>query len=177
MKKIFIIAGHQKGTGACSYIEEGAEAIFLKNEISRILRSKNIDVYNDDDDDKLTQVVDVLKSKVLKNDICIDIHFNSSSNINTSGTEVFIPNNYTIDEFHLASELKETIVAVLQTKNRGVKTEDMTYLKKIAMLSNFDCCNILLEICFVSNRQDVEKYNKNKYLLAEKLAQKIINFL
>ena len=41
------------------------------------------------------------------------------------------------------------------------KTEKQTYHGKIAMLSGFDCCNVLLEICFVSNRTEHQEANTN----------------
>ena len=44
------------------------------------------------------------------------------------------------------------------------------------MLRGFDCCNILLEICFVSNKPDADAYNLYKKELAYELALDILEY-
>ena len=45
------------------------------------------------------------------------------------------------------------------------------------MLSGFDCCNVLLEICFVSNKLDSENYFKKREFIAYELALDILEFI
>jgi N-acetylmuramoyl-L-alanine amidase len=82
-----------------------------------------------------------------------------------------VQNRYTSDEWQIADELVTTTCAILGTKNRGIKTEQQTPHQRLAMLSNYDACNILLEICFVNNKQDITSYRKHKGELAKAYAE------
>lgn len=165
---IAITAGHRgKGTGATGYIDEGKETIIFRNLLLNKLIEKEIPFIYEGSNDDLKSVIKKMKSSLNSNDIYVDIHFNSSNNKLISGTEVIIPNKYSKIEKELANKLLEKTCEILKTKNRKVKTEYQTFRKKIAVLSDFDCINILIEICFISNKSDTESYLKNKEKLAE----------
>ncbi len=177
-RKVYLIAGHNgKGTGANGFIDEGAETIVLRDAIATHLKRFGINCITDDNLTPLNKVVQWLRSAVSKKDICVDIHFNASSNASANGSEVFIPANASTDEITLAYMFSQTIAKTLNTTNRGVKDESQSFHKKIAMLSGFDCVNVLLEICFVSNQSDSNKYKGNKNALAEELAVDILDFI
>jgi N-acetylmuramoyl-L-alanine amidase len=106
-----------------------------------------------------------------KYDIALDIHFNSCGDPSVGGTEAIVPNRYTSDEWQIADELVTTTCMILGTKNRGIKTEQQTPHQRLAMLSNYDACNILLEICFVNNKTDIASYKKHKGELAKAYAE------
>lgn len=174
--KIYLIAGHNgSGTGANGFIDEGKETIILRDLIAKNLYDMGIVVIKDDNLTPLTKVVQWLRNKITKKDICIDIHFNASSNKLANGSEVFIPTENTSDEVELANMFRETLSKVF--KDRGVSLESKSYHGKIAMLSGFDCCNILLEVCFVSNKTDADAYNSHKIELAYELALDILEFI
>ena len=177
MRRVFLIAGHNgPGTGANGFIDEGKETVILRDLIAENLKEMGIVAIKDDNLTPLTKVVQWLRNKITKKDICIDIHFNASSNPNANGSEVFVPENATSDEKELASMLLKSIADILGTKNRGVKTEKQSYHGKIAMLSGFDCCNILLEVCFVSNKLDSENYFEKRESIAYELALDILEY-
>lgn len=172
MKKIYLIAGHNgKGTGANGYLDEGEETIRLRDMIDAELCALNVVPETDFDreNEKLSDVVKWLKSEIKKTDLCIDIHFNAAGET-ANGTEVLIPDNHSEHELELAKSICQKICEIIGTKNRGVKTEKQSAHGKLAMLSGFDCEQILLEICFCSNKEDVDKYMKNKTFLAKELA-------
>lgn len=178
MKKIYLIAGHNgKGTGANGYLDEGEETIIFRDMLDAELCKRGIIPETDfnREDEKLSDVVKWLKGEVKKTDVCIDIHFNAAGE-SANGTEVLIPENHSESEVELADKICKKICDVLGTKSRGVKTEKQSAHGKLAMLSGFDCEQILLEICFCSNKEDVEKYTKNKQKLAEELAVLITKF-
>lgn len=177
MRRVFLIAGHNgEGTGANGFIDEGKETIVLRDLIAKNLYEMGIVVIKDDNLTPLTKAVQWLRNQITKKDICIDIHFNASTKPQVSGTEIFIPENATNDEKELANILLISITNILGTNNRGVKTEKQTNRGKIAMLSGFDCCNILLEVCFVSNKADADAYNSCKKELAYELALDILEY-
>lgn len=175
MRRVFLIAGHNgSGTGANGFIDEGRETVILRDLIAENLKEMGIVAIKDDNLTPLTKVVQWLRNKITKRDICIDIHFNASSNKFANGTEVFIPTKNTSDEVELADMFRRTLSKVF--KDRGVSLESKSYHGKIAMLSGFDCCNVLLEICFVSNKTDADTYNLYKKELAYELALDILEY-
>ena len=173
--KIYLIAGHNgSGTGANGFIDEGKETIILRYLIAKNLYDMGIVVIKDDNLTPLTKVVQWLRNQITKKDICIDIHFNASTNKLANGSEVFIPTKNTSDEVQLANMFRESLSKVF--KDRGVSLESKSYHGKIAMLSGFDCCNILLEVCFVTNKTDVDAYNSHKIELAYEIALDILEY-
>ena len=175
MSKVFLIAGHNgSGTGANGVIDEGKETIILRELIAKNLYDMGVVVIKDDNLTPLTKVVQWLRNQITKKDICIDIHFNASSNNSANGSEVFIPTKNTPDEVELANMFRVTLSKVF--KDRGVSLESKSYHGKIGMLSGFDCCNVLLEVCFVSNKTDADTYNSKKIELAYELALDILEY-
>ena len=175
MRRVFLIAGHNgSGTGANGFIDEGKETMVFRDLIAKNLYDMGIVAIKDDNLTPLTKVVPWLRNQITKKDICIDIHFNASTNKLAHGLEVFIPTKNTSDEVELADMFRNTLSKVF--KDRGVSLESKSYHGKIAMLSGFDCCNILLEICFVSNKTDADAYNLYKKELAYEIALDILEF-
>ena len=179
MKKVALIAGHRgPGTGAKGNgLDEGAETIILRDLIEDYLLRYNVVPIVDQEKQDLKGVVAQLKKTLSKEDMCIDIHFNASSNTSATGVEVLIPCKNTPDEMIFAKKLLTVVCDTLVLKSRGVKTEGSGQHSSLAMLSGFDCCNILLEVCFVSNESDVESYFANRSALAENIAKLILNSL
>ena len=175
MRKVFLIAGHNgSGTGANGFIDEGKETIIFRDLIAKNLYDMGIVAIKDDNLTPLTKVVQWLRNKITKKDICIDIHFNASTNKLANGSEVFIPTKNTSDEVELANMFRRTLSKAFN--DRGVSLESKSYHGKIAMLSGFDCCNILLEVCFVSNKTDADAYNFHKIDLAYEIALDILEY-
>lgn len=169
---IAVIAGHRgQGTGAVGIIDEAVENVEMRNLICEELAQKGTHFVTDSIKDTLNEIVTTLRAMLKKYDIALDIHFNSCGNPSVGGTEVIIPNRYTSDEWQIAEELLTTTCMILGTKNRGIKTEQQTPHEKLAMLSNYDACNILIEICFVNNKQDIASYKKHKGELAKAYAE------
>jgi len=174
--KIYLIAGHNgSGTGANGFIDEGKETIILRDLIAENLYEMGIVAIKDSNLTPLTKVVQWLRNQITKKDICIDIHFNASSNKLANGSEVFIPTKNTSDEVELADMFRRTLSKFF--KDRGVSLESKSYHGKIAMLSGFDCCNVLLEVCFVSNKLDSVNYFEQRDFIAYELALDILEFI
>ena len=174
-KKNALIAGHRgPGTGAVGYIDEGAETIWMRDRIEDFLCTKyNIIPLVDNENATLNEVVKKLRTELRKEDICIDIHFNSFLDPKANGCEVLVPKNQSDDERQLAAELVVITSDLLGIKMRGVKPENSGQHSGLAMLSGFDCCNVVWEICFVSNKDDSEKYMNKREELAEAIADLI----
>lgn len=174
-RKIFLSAGHQGDVdpGAIANgVHEADLTIELRDLIAAAFKSEykiEFEVDNDSEDLKGTMqhVSEVLSDR----DIAIDIHFNAGDP-RAFGTEVFIPDNYSTFEYVCANQLCKTICTVLQTYNRGVKTESQSSHKRLGFMRP-NCMNILIEVCFITNTSDLFKYQHNKQTLAITLAKAI----
>jgi N-acetylmuramoyl-L-alanine amidase len=176
MRKIYLCAGHRGGTSGANYngIKEAEETIWLRNEIAALLRKKGVNVEIDNDDASLSEVIATINAGCKKTDICVDLHFNAVANPTANGTEVFKPFNSSDIEIEIAEDLLYATCMTLGTKNRGVKREGEGTHQRLAMLSDVKCNSVLLEVCFISNIADANKYKERKDELVIILAEQLI---
>lgn len=163
--RINVHAGHnpagKAACGAVGLIQESVENRRVKDEVINQLRQLGHTVY-DCTVDNGTGQKDVLqkivqKCKLHDVDLDVSIHFNSgandkSGNGKTTGTEVLV--------YSASSKAKgyaEKIcaaIARLGFKNRGVKVNASLYV-----LKNTKAPALLVECCFVDDKDDVKLYN------------------
>lgn len=158
--KILLIAGHGAGDpGACS--NYGIEA----NETRRVVNmlKSQFGVYNNAIVDVYpigrNAYEDVKNGTVQVNfanyDYVLEIHFNSAGNVSANGVEVWV----TPSESGITVEqLIVNKIASLGYLNRGVKREDFAVIRSA---KNKGVSSALVEVCFISNQSDMDKYNKN----------------
>ena len=176
MRKIYLTAGHRGGTSGANYngIKEAEETIWLRNEIADMLKHKGVEVEIDNDSASLSEVVQFINVGCKPTDICVDLHFNAVGNPTAHGTEIFKPFNANDTEMELAEDLLYSTCMILGTKNRGVKREGEGTHSRLAMLSDVMCNSVLLEVCFISNREDANKYKEKRDELAIILAEQLL---
>ena len=163
--KINIHAGHnpdgKPASGAVGIIPESTEARRVKNEVISQLRRMGHTVYDctcengTDQADVLTKIVTACNSHGV--DLDVSIHFNAGTgdtrgNGKTTGVETYI---YSADSN--AKPYAEKIcsaIAELGFKNRGVKTNAGLYF-----LRKTKAPAMLIECCFVDDKDDVELYD------------------
>ena len=177
--KINIHAGHNPANkvacGAIGLLNESTENRNVIKELKTILEAEGHTVFDCtcDDGTSVSDVINKIAAKSNSNNVDLDIsiHFNSGANDKTgnsksTGTECLIYNT---------SNNKETIakricanIAQLGFKNRGVKIRtDLSILRK----TKAPC--VLVECCFVDDKDDVELYNPKT--IAKAIAQGILN--
>lgn len=179
---IYLLAGHNlvngKGTGAFGVegFDEAVEAIKLRDDLTKALRAKGVQVTNEVNTTPLAQVVAWLKSLVRKTDKVIEIHFNAGPPTAT-GVEVLIDDTPTTEEIQFASQLARVIGNVLELRLRGtagVKHESESQHSSLAIISVPSIAvNVLIEVCFLSNRNDVALYRQHYNKLVDALAETI----
>lgn len=163
--KINIHAGHNPdgriACGAVGLIKESTEARKVKNEVIRLLRNSGHTVYDctvdngTSQNDVLSTIVDKCNNHEV--DLDISIHFNSGRNDKkgddaTGGTEVYVYSKSS--KAKSAAEKICKAIAALGYKNRGVKTSTSLYVIK-----HTNSPSMLIECCFVDDKDDVEIYN------------------
>lgn len=170
--KFNVHAGHNPdgkiACGAVGLIKESTEARKVKKELIKLLREKGHTVYDCTCQNGASQT-DVLKRIVAKCnqhkvDLDISIHFNAGANDKmgndkTTGTEVYV-----YSETSSAKPAAERVVkqiAALGFRNRGVKTR-----KDLYVLRRTNSPAMLIECCFVDDKDDVTLYNAKKMAAA-----------
>lgn len=179
-RKLFISAGHSntkgrdRGAVGNGYVE-GNVTVEFRDLLVNQLKIHGADVTVDKNDSVSGETVSFIRGLIQKklfsvNGILVDIHFNASSNTSATGAEVIIPDAPSTFEKELAKDLANEIADCLGVKNRGVKTELQSARKQLVWMRTTGE-NVLLELCFISNASDMEKYQENKEKLAIRLAR------
>lgn len=155
--KILLIAGHGSGDpGACSsYGTEATETRRVVAELVNQLKGYEgveVTVYPTN----RNAYADVINGTVQVNfanfDYVFEVHFNSAV-ASANGVEVWVTPNES------ATTVEQKIVnkiASLGFTNRGVKKE---YFAVINSAKKKGTSSALVETCFISNKEDMEKYN------------------
>ena len=155
--KIELHVGHfGDGTGAKGHIDEVAEARKVTKRIFEILQANKVpSTYFEDTTSKnQTKNLNTLVSHHNKdtNGLVVSVHFNAGGDGSKAiGTEVLY-----YDQKALAQRLVNAISNASGLKNRGAKSN-----KKLAVLKNTLEPAVLLEVCFVNSKIDVDAYQKN----------------
>lgn len=163
--KINIHAGHNKdgkvACGAIGLIKESTEARKVKNEVMRQLKQLGHTVYDCTVDNapstqtNLSQIVNKCNDHTV--DLDISIHFNSGRNDkkgdgDNAGVEVWLYNISSKAKSYATNVCKA--VAALGFDNRGVK-----YRTGLYVLKHTKAPAMLIECCFVDDKDDVDLYD------------------
>ena len=175
--RVNIHAGHNPdgkvASGAVGVIKESTQARKVVEKVMGNLQAAGHTVYNCTCDDGTSQR-DVLerivkKCNAHKVDLDVSVHFNSGAddmkgNGQTTGVEVYIQS-----ESSKAKEAAEHIcsqIAKLGFKNRGVKIR-----KDLYVLNHTNAPALLVECCFVDDKDDAKLYDASK--MADAIAKGI----
>ena len=176
--KINVHAGHNPdgkvACGAIGLIKESTEARKVVKEVIRLLKAKGHTVYNctcnigTSQSNVLSRII--AKCNKHKVDLDVSIHLNSGASDKkgdgkTTGVEVLVYSEYSQAKQYAESVCKN--VADLGFRNRGVKVrKDLYYLRKTSAPA------MLIECCFVDDKDDVKLYNYKK--MAEAIVKGIL---
>lgn len=176
---IFLSSGHNpkgqktdSGAIANGYVEANLNIEF-KQLILNELKKSNVKVIQDYDHESLLQYLQRIITG--SGSVTLEIHFDAAINPLATGSTSIIASKHTIQSKQFAQELVDTTSKILQIKNRSVITELQTTRKKIALVQKKGI-TALLEICFITNKNDMLQYQNNKIALAKELAKIIIKY-
>ena len=166
--RINVHAGHnadgRPACGAIGFLRESTEARRVKDAVVWMLRQQGHTVYDCTVDDaagvsaNLREIV--AKCNARDVDLDISVHFNSgvgdlAGNGRTTGTEVYVYSPSSEATAH--AEKVCQAIAGLGFRNRGVK-----YSKGLYVLKNTKAPAMLIECCFVDDKDDVQLYDCQK---------------
>lgn len=163
--RINVHAGHNPdgkvGCGAIGLIKESTENRNVKNEVVRQLQALGHTVYDCTVDDGtsagniLTKIVNKCNAHTV--DLDVSIHFNAGAkntagNGKTTGTECYIYSDNSKAKSYAQAVCKA--ISELGYKNRGIKVRTDLYF-----LRNSKAPAMLIECCFVDDKDDIKLYN------------------
>ncbi len=166
--KINCHAGHNPdgkiACGAVGYIKESTEARKVKDEVISQLRDLGHMVYDctcnngTSKQDVLTKIVKLCNARIV--DLDISIHFNAATKETmadgkTKGVEVYIYRESDITNQYAQRVCAE--ISRLGFQNRGVKVRPSLYV-----LQKTKAPAMLIECCFVDDKDDVQLYDAQK---------------
>lgn len=171
-------AGHcpqgHGASGAVSILQESVEDRIVKNEVIRLLRAEGHTVYDCTCDENTTKqgCLNKIVAKCNQHsvDLDISIHLNSGRNDyggdgSTGGVEVW---NYDTGTQEISNRICEAIATELGIHNRGTK-----YDKDLFVLANTKSKALLVECCFVDDKDDAKAWDVKR--CAEAIAEGILN--
>ncbi len=182
IKKVTVHAGHNPSgkiaCGASDLLDESTEARWVAKKVIKLLRKNGIKAVNCTVNDGTSQS-DVLSkicakcNAVADAGLHISIHFNSGRSDKkgdgrTGGTEVLLTGNVA-DKGDIAKRICNQM-AKLGFTNRGVKTRTDLYF-----LNHTKAPALLVEVCFVDDKDDYMLYKADRMDVARAVAQAVIN--
>ena len=168
-KKILVSAGHStvppKDSGASGNgFVEAQEALKLRDAVAKILLEKKAEVTIDGVDGEsqpLRKAIELAK----KAEVAVEIHFNAGGSTAT-GIEVLAKANHTA----LAQKLAGAIAEATKLKLRGDKGYKADNSGQHHRLGFCEAGGLIIDVCFISNLDDMTAYSANFPQIALNLA-------
>lgn len=170
--KILLIAGHGQGDpGACGC---GYQEATLTRELVALVQNRLSTVADVTVFDTSTNMYTYLKAGnkyIFKDyDYVLEIHFNAFGN-GANGTEILV---HTSEKGVSVEEKIIDNITKLGFKNRGVKPNSFLLNMRVCKQQQ-GVSYALLEVCFIDNISDMDKYTPNKSKVADAIVDGIIS--
>ena len=169
MKSVFISAGHSNvDPGAVGFGRREADiAVDFRNKVAFYLDRARIPFEMDGSGTKNLPLRDaVVKAK--KHPIGAEFHCNASNKSTATGVEVLCGP----DDYSLGAKICVAIANSLGIRNRGVKPENAGQHHRLAFVQ---AGGMIVELFFISNSDDLRKYDEKSWLMASAVANVLID--
>jgi len=127
----------------------------------------------DSDSERLGQYLERIKTG--SGSVVLEFHFDAAASAKATGTTVLIGGDADKNDKAFAKELVEATATILGIKNRGVLSEAESHRGRLGLMKE-EGILALLEICFISNPEDLAAYEKGKFELAQAIADILIEY-
>ena len=189
---IFILRGHGNGDpGACAngYTEENLAQVIV-DRVVELLKGKDVKVFTNSKTQN-NYVTNCLNPHTFNYKFGYTIHLNSAS-ASASGTEIFVPINeqYVNTETKMCKEIANTLgISVRGVKSRDYNSESThlrlekdgskgtDYYKEIRQSWQNGLSHSIIELCFISNSNDVKQLLNKKEKVCRIIANNILEYL
>ena len=184
---IFLSAGHLNTRNLKHKTDPGAvgvngrweadEAVKIRDRVTAILVSKGYNVINDGPQETLREYLARIKPGPAS--VVLEYHFDAAAN--ATGTSTLVGDNSGKTSQNMAAELTKSTSDILGIKLRDGGDGDMIIFEKDSHRGRLGLMRekgivALLELCFISNPDDLKAYDANKEVLAGKIADILIKY-
>lgn len=183
MGRIFLSAGHFLSSASNSGdpgavalgTTETEEVIKTRDLIEQIFNQQNIDFLSVPDHIDLRPTINWINRRSVSGDVAVELHCNAF-NGNVRGTEAFFiaGNNQRKAETQLL--LQALLNKVPELKNRGAKPDNAGQHSRLAFCRDVNIPSILIELCFIDNRDDLHLLQNHRNRFANGLAKGLIDW-
>lgn len=166
----FISAGHHlKDSGAVgSGTQENLEAIDFRDRVIHWAKLFGTEVIKDLDNETLGQYLKRIQTG--SGSVVVEFHFDASTNASATGTTALVGTDADRLDKAFAKELVDITAQTLNIRNRGVISEAQSHRGRLALMREQGIV-CLLELCFISNPNDMKAYQAKKDNLARDIAK------
>jgi len=179
---IFVSAGHHNadpGAVGNGYREADLTKR-LRNIIVANLKARGLqegkDFIQDDDRETLSEYLKRIQTG--DGSVVFEVHFDAGPPT-ANGCTMIIPNRSWTKEYVIEQqfgfELAKLTSSILGVKNRGVKDETQSHVGKLALMREHGI-NGLLEVGFITNKSDLDRYLLNEHPLGAAIANILIKY-
>jgi N-acetylmuramoyl-L-alanine amidase len=169
----FISAGHNpKGIkvdpGAVTNgLHEANLTVEFRNLVVSELLKRSVTVITDKDDERLGEYLTRIKTG--SGSVVLEFHFDAAESPKATGATSLYGSDADRLDIAFAKELVEITSKTLGIKNRGALSEKDSHRGSLGLMREQGIVS-LLEVCFISNPDDIKAYNNYKKELAVKVA-------
>lgn len=178
MGRLYLIAGHGgKDPGAIAVDGKTTEADLAAELVSLICDNlKGYEVFVDvsDRNQSFGQDLSFVRQNATPDDTVIEVHFNAFHLESANGTEAYYTKSDSTAPIKLGVNLLAAIIKSTGFRNRGIKPESNSQHARLAILHTQAKDELLLEVCFITNKSDFETYQSNKKQIAKDIASCLI---
>ncbi|MGP1500770.1 MAG: N-acetylmuramoyl-L-alanine amidase [Bergeyella cardium] len=167
---VYPSAGHHLKDAGATYggRQENKETIVFRNLLVGELNKLGIKTITDKDSQTNQEYQNSIKPG--NGSVVLDIHFNAGVSTAT-GTECFIASGASPQSREMAGEICKKASDIMGINNRGVKVENQSQHGRIGILHTKAGISVLWEICFISNPNDMAKYDTHRDELVKEIAK------
>lgn len=175
----FLSAGHnpkgiKKDNGAVGNgYKEADLTVELRDLVLVALQCAGIKIITDKDDETLAQYLGRIKTG--NGSVVLEFHFDAAGTSSATGSTAIIGSDADRLDRAFAEELVERTAEVLGVRNRGVITEAQSHRGRLGLMRKQGTV-ALLEVCFITNSDDIKRYQDNKHELACALVPIIVKY-
>ena len=108
--------------------------------------------------------------------VVCELHFNASGNVSATGTECIFKAGADLNSRQLAGAISGAVARVCGIVDRGAKDETTSHRGRLGILHTAAGISCLPEICFISNKEDMARYQANKKELAKEIAKILLEY-
>lgn len=168
MKSIFVSAGHSNtDPGAVAHKRREADiAVEVRNMVSFYLQRAGVP-HELDGNGTTNLPLREAAARAKRHPIGVEFHCNAAANPAATGSECLAGPQ----DMALASDISEAISNALGIRDRGAKPENAGQHHRLAFVQ---AGGIIVELFFITNANDLRKYDEKKWVMARDIADVLI---